>query len=92
MTAGALPARVLVLGLGYAGRQVAALLQSLGVACSGTVRDVGAAHDDGVIRYALVAGALGDDAESSRAEPGSTRAMPFVPPLREAIRCAEAVL
>lgn len=50
MTAGALPARVLVLGMGYAGRHVASSLQSLGVACSGSVRDVAVAPE--VIRDA----------------------------------------
>jgi len=74
--AAALPSRVVVLGLGYAGRHVAALLQSQGVACSGTVRDPAAAPDDGVRRYRLVGGDRGG------AEPGVT----------EAMRSAEAVI
>jgi len=52
----ALPARVLVLGLGYSGRHLAALLHAHGVACSGTVRDPANAPDDGWIRHRLVAG------------------------------------
>lgn len=84
VTPGALPARVLVLGMGYAGRHVAALLQSLGVVCSGTVRDVAATPEDGLVRHGWAPGAFGDHAESSRADPGST--------LREAVRCADSVL
>jgi len=52
----ALPARVLVLGLGYSGRHLAALLQAHGVACSGTVRDPARAPEDGLVRHRLVAG------------------------------------
>lgn len=62
MAAGAAPTRVLLLGLGYSGRQVAALLRARGVACSGTVRDPVAAPDDGVVRHRLVAGQPIDDA------------------------------
>jgi nucleoside-diphosphate-sugar epimerase len=62
MAAGAAPTRVLVLGLGYSGRHVAALLRAQGVACSGTVREPDAAADDGVVRHRLVAGQLVDDA------------------------------
>ncbi|UQY87509.1 NAD(P)H-binding protein [Stenotrophomonas rhizophila] len=62
MAAGAAPTRVLVLGLGYSGRHVAALLQARGVACSGTVREPEAAADDGVVRHRLVAGQPVDDA------------------------------
>jgi nucleoside-diphosphate-sugar epimerase len=62
MAAGAAPTRVLVLGLGYGGRHVAALLQAQGVACSGTVREPEAAPDDGVVRHRLVAGQPVDDA------------------------------
>jgi nucleoside-diphosphate-sugar epimerase len=62
MAAGAAPTRVLVLGLGYSGRHVAALLQAQGVACSGTVREPEAAADDGVVRHRLVAGQPVDDA------------------------------
>lgn len=89
---GALPACVLVLGLGYSGRHVARLLQAQGVACSGTVRDLAAAPDDGLIRHRWLAEApheadtVGDAVGTAlgRAEPGAT--------LLEAIRCAEAVL
>lgn len=62
MAAGAAPTRVLVLGLGYSGRHVAALLRAQGVACSGTVREPDAAADDGVVRHRLVAGQPVDDA------------------------------
>ena len=62
MAAGAAPTRVLVLGLGYSGRHVAALLQAQGVACSGTVREPEAVPDDGVVRHRLVAGQPVDDA------------------------------
>lgn len=51
-----LPARVLVLGLGYSGRHLAALLHAHGVHCSGTVRDPANAPDDGWVRHRLVAG------------------------------------
>jgi len=54
--------RVLVLGLGYSGRQVAALLRARDVACSGTVRAPEAVPDDGVVRHRLVAGQPVDDA------------------------------
>lgn len=49
-------ARVLVLGLGYSGRHVAALLQAHSIACSGTVRDTATAADDGVRRHQLAEG------------------------------------
>ncbi len=62
MAAGAAPTRVLVLGLGYSGRHVAALLRAQGVACSGTVREPDAAAEDGVVRHRLVAGQPVDDA------------------------------
>jgi nucleoside-diphosphate-sugar epimerase len=62
MAAGAAPTRVLVLGLGYSGRHVAALLRAQGVACSGTVREPDAAADVGVVRHRLVAGQPVDDA------------------------------
>ncbi|MDX5516831.1 MULTISPECIES: epimerase [Stenotrophomonas] len=52
----ALPSHVLVLGLGYGGRHLAALLHSNGVACSGTVRDPASAPADGLLRHRLVAG------------------------------------
>ncbi len=51
-----LPARVLVLGLGYSARYLAALLHAHGVACSGTVRDPASAPADGLLRHRLVAG------------------------------------
>ncbi|MEN5221382.1 epimerase [Stenotrophomonas sp. TWI602] len=51
-----LPARVLVLGLGYSGRHLAALLHAHGMACSGTVRDPANAPDDGWVRHRLAAG------------------------------------
>ncbi|MFI8718202.1 epimerase [Stenotrophomonas sp. NPDC077464] len=81
---GALPARVLVLGLGYSGRHVARLLQSHGVACSGTVRDPAAAPEDGVIRHRWVAGAAQGGEGLCQVEPGTM--------LRDAIVGAEAVL
>ncbi|OFS97585.1 epimerase [Stenotrophomonas sp. HMSC10F06] len=52
----ALPSHVLVLGLGYGGRHLTALLHSNGVACSGTVRDPASAPADGLLRHRLVAG------------------------------------
>lgn len=52
----AAPANVLVLGLGYAGRHLAALLQAQGIACSGTVRDLAHAPNDGLVRHRLLAG------------------------------------
>lgn len=52
----ALPSHVLVLGLGYSGRHLAALLHSNGVACNGTVRDPASAPADGLLRHRLVAG------------------------------------
>lgn len=61
MAAGAAPTRVLVLGLGYSGRHIAALLRAKGVGCSGTVREPDAAPDDGVVRHRLVAGQPVDD-------------------------------
>lgn len=54
--AGAAPARVLVLGLGYSGRHLATLLQARGIDCSGTVRDTSAAADDGLQRHRLAPG------------------------------------
>ncbi len=57
----AAPAHVLVLGLGYSGRHLAALLQAQGIACSGTVRDPGAAPDDGLTRYRLAEGVPVDE-------------------------------
>ncbi len=56
MPADTAPARVLVLGLGYSGRHLAALLHAQGIACSGTVRDPSTAPDDGVIRHRLAEG------------------------------------
>lgn len=57
----AAPAHVLVLGMGYSGRHLAALLQAQGIACSGTVRDPGAAPDDGLMRYRLDEGVPVDE-------------------------------
>lgn len=57
----AAPAHVLVLGMGYSGRHLAALLQAQGIACSGTVRDPGAAPDDGLTRYRLAEGVPVDE-------------------------------
>lgn len=57
----AAPAHVLVLGMGYSGRHLAALLQAQGIACSGTVRDPGAAPDDGLTRYRLAEGVSVDE-------------------------------
>ncbi len=51
--AGALPRRVLVLGLGHAGRALAFRLKALGVAVEGSVRDPAAAPDDGIPRHRL---------------------------------------
>ncbi|WP_313347545.1 NAD-dependent epimerase/dehydratase family protein [Stenotrophomonas sp.] len=62
MTTGPAPSRVLVLGLGYSGRHIAARLRSQGVHCSGTVRDPATAPADGVVRHRLVAGMPLDDA------------------------------
>ena len=56
MPADTAPARVLVLGLGYSGRHLAALLQAQGIACSGTVRDPANAADDGLQRHRLADG------------------------------------
>jgi nucleoside-diphosphate-sugar epimerase len=56
MAADTAPARVLVLGLGYAGRHLATLLQAHGIACSGTVRDLAITPADGVPRHRLAEG------------------------------------
>jgi len=53
----ALPAPVLILGLGWSGRVLAARLQALGVPVAGTVRDPTAAPADGLQRFALHADA-----------------------------------
>nr|WP_194442069.1 epimerase [Stenotrophomonas maltophilia] len=53
MQASPLPARVLILGLGWSGRVLAAQLQARGVAVSGTVRDPSFAPDDGLPRHQL---------------------------------------
>lgn len=45
------PARVLIFGLGYTGRHLAARLQASGVACAGTVRDPRASVSSGVRLY-----------------------------------------
>ena len=53
LQASPLPARVLILGLGWSGRVLAAQLQARGVAVSGTVRDPSFAPDDGLPRHQL---------------------------------------
>ncbi|MDQ7312976.1 NAD-dependent epimerase/dehydratase family protein [Stenotrophomonas sp. Sm10] len=53
LQASPLPARVLILGLGWSGRVLAAQLQARGVAVSGTVRDPSAAPHDGLLRHPL---------------------------------------
>lgn len=55
LQAEALPARVLILGLGWSGRVLAAQLQARGVQVAGTVRDPVAAPDDGLRRHRLQA-------------------------------------
>lgn len=62
MAADTAPARVLVLGLGYGGRHLAALLQAHGIACSGTVRDPATTPADGVPRHRLAEGCALDAA------------------------------
>ena len=54
----ALPARVVILGLGYSGRAVARHLQGQGIEVSGTVRDPAAAPADGLRRHRLQEGAV----------------------------------
>ncbi|CRD47097.1 NAD-dependent epimerase/dehydratase family protein [Stenotrophomonas thermophila] len=54
--ASALPGRVLILGLGWSGRVLAAQLQARGVQVAGTVRDPAASPDDGLRRYPLQTG------------------------------------
>ncbi|MQP76155.1 epimerase [Stenotrophomonas sp. MYb238] len=51
--AGVLPRRVLILGLGYAGRALALHLRSLGVVVEGSVRDPAATPGDGIARHRL---------------------------------------
>ncbi|PZT07862.1 epimerase [Stenotrophomonas maltophilia] len=53
LQASPLPARVLVLGLGWSGRVLAAQLQAHGVGVAGTVRDPSFAPDDGLPRHQL---------------------------------------
>ncbi|HDS1013538.1 epimerase [Stenotrophomonas maltophilia] len=53
MQASPLPARVLILGLGWSGRVLAAQLQAHGVGVAGTVRDPSFAPDDGLPRHQL---------------------------------------
>ncbi len=48
-----LPARVLILGLGFSGRAIARHLQDRGIEVSGTVRDPQAAPADGLKRHRL---------------------------------------
>lgn len=54
--ASALPARVLILGLGWSGRVLATQLQARGVHVVGTVRDPSSAPDDGLLRHQLHTG------------------------------------
>lgn len=51
--AGPLPSRVLILGMGWSGRVLAARLQARDVQVAGTVRDPAAAPDDGLQRHRL---------------------------------------
>ncbi|GMR26172.1 SDR family oxidoreductase [Stenotrophomonas sepilia] len=53
LQASPLPARVLILGLGWSGRVLAAQLQAHGVGVAGTVRDPSFAADDGLPRHQL---------------------------------------
>ncbi len=52
-----LPSPVLILGMGWSGRVLAAQLQARGVQVSGTVRDPSSATDDGLQRHRLHADA-----------------------------------
>lgn len=52
-----LPSTVLILGMGWSGRVLAAQLQAHGVQVSGTVRDPSSTADDGLQRYRLHADA-----------------------------------
>ncbi|MGO4721455.1 NAD-dependent epimerase/dehydratase family protein [Stenotrophomonas sp. 2MCAF14_2] len=54
---GPLPKRVLILGMGWSGRVLAARLQAQGVHVEGTVRDPASAPDDGLLRHQLRADA-----------------------------------
>ncbi|WP_188248120.1 NAD-dependent epimerase/dehydratase family protein [Stenotrophomonas maltophilia] len=53
LQASPLPARILILGLGWSGRVLAAQLQAHGVGVAGTVRDPSFAPDDGLPRHQL---------------------------------------
>lgn len=53
LQASPLPARVLILGLGWSGRVLAAQLQAHGIGVAGTVRDPSFAPDDGLPRHQL---------------------------------------
>lgn len=53
LQASPLPARVLILGLGWSGRVLAAQLQAHGTGVAGTVRDPSFAPDDGLPRHQL---------------------------------------
>ncbi|MCU1205170.1 epimerase [Stenotrophomonas maltophilia] len=53
LQASPLPARVLILGLGWSGRVLAAQLQAHGVGVAGTMRDPSFAPDDGLPRHQL---------------------------------------
>jgi len=54
---GPLPKRLLILGMGWSGRVLAAHLQAQGVRVEGTVRDPASAPDDGLQRHQLQADA-----------------------------------
>ena len=56
-TPGPLPKRVLIIGMGWSGRVLAARLQAQGVQVEGTVRDPASAPDDGLQRFQLRADA-----------------------------------
>lgn len=55
--ANALPARVLILGMGWSGCVLATHLRALGVHVAGTVRDLASAPHDGLLRHQLRADA-----------------------------------
>jgi len=76
LPAGPLPGRVLILGMGWSGRVLAARLEALGVQVAGTVRDPATAAVDGLRCHRLCAGtapapALLDDIARAYAVLGS---------------------
>ncbi len=71
LQASTLPARVLILGMGWSGRVLAQHLQALGACVAGTVRDPESAPQDGLRRHPLRADATPSPAlldEVARAE------------------------